>query len=140
MSAWRIVSDPPRVWEFVRQYAKVQYVHGMKALGLEKDGELVAGVLYEGFTGNNVWMHVGAIPGRAWLIRRYLRYTFQYPFDELGVRRITGYVEASNEEARRFNEHLGFRPEAVLKGAASDGGDVILYVMWREDCRYVDPK
>jgi RimJ/RimL family protein N-acetyltransferase len=47
-------------------------------------------------------------------------------------------VEASNLPARRFDEHLGFQQEAVLQGAASDGGDVILYVMRRENCRYLE--
>ena len=30
------------------------------------------------------------------------------------------------------------REEARLKGAAQDGGDVILYVMRREECPYVE--
>jgi RimJ/RimL family protein N-acetyltransferase len=72
------------------------------------------------------------------MTREYLRYCFHYPVVECGVDRVSGWVEASNEAARRFVEHLGFREEARLKGAARDGGDVILYVMWREDCRYVD--
>jgi NifB/MoaA-like Fe-S oxidoreductase len=42
--------------------------------------------------------------------------------------------------AREFDENLGFQQEAVLKGAASDGGDVILYVMRKEDCKYVNSK
>jgi RimJ/RimL family protein N-acetyltransferase len=112
-------------------------VAGMKGLGLERDGELVAGVLYEGFNHHNVWMHVAA-EGKHWLNRDFLRYCFYYPFVELGVSRVSGYVEASNLAARRFDEHLGFRQEAVLQGAASDGGDVILYVMRRDDCRYLE--
>jgi hypothetical protein len=46
-------------------------------------------------------------------------------------------VDASNLEARRFNEHLGFREEARLTGAAADGGDVVLYVLWKRDCRFI---
>lgn len=134
-----IIDSPSRVWAFLReQGAHVPIVSGMKALGLEKNGELVAGVLYESFNGVNVWMHVAVAPG-ARITRQYLHYCFYYPFVALGCKRLTGYVEASNEKARRFDEHLGFKPEAVLKGAARDGGDVILYVMHREDCRYVDP-
>lgn len=136
----RIISDPARVFAFCRERIPIQCVAGMKGLGLERDGELVAGVIYEGFTGSNVWMHVAAEPGAKWMTREYLRYCFYYPFNEMGVQRVTGYVEASNALARRFDEHLGFRQEAVLKGAATDGGDVILYVMWKDECRYVDPK
>ena len=133
----KIISDPARVWAFVRNYIPVPVVAGMKGLGLERDGELVAGVLYEGYNGVNVWMHVAAVSGRRWLNREYLRYCFYYPFVELGCKRVSGYVEDSNEAAKRFDEHLGFTREAVLRGAAADGGDVILYVMRKEDCRYL---
>lgn len=133
----RIVSDPARVYSFCKQFIPIPVVSGMKGLGLEKDGELIAGVVYEGYNGTNVWMHVAAEPGARWMTRDYLRYCFYYPFIELGCKRVSGYVEASNTEARRFDEHLGFKREAVLEGAATDGGDVILYVMRREDCRYV---
>lgn len=132
----KIVSDPARVWAYVREQVPVPIVAGMKGLGLERDGELIAGVLYEGFNGVNVWMHVATSPGKKWTME-YLRYCFYYPFVEMGCKRVSGYVEASNLAARRFDEHLGFRQEAVLRGAAADGGDVILYVMRREECRYV---
>lgn len=136
----RIISNPVRVFEFIRRFQPMQPVGGMKGLGLERGGELVAGVLYEGFNGRNVWMHVAAVPGRRWMTREYLQYTFEYPFYEMGVDRVSGYVDASNEQARRFDEHLGFKPEAVLKGAASDGGDVVIYCMWRDDCRFLRGK
>ena len=132
----RIISDPARVWAYVRQQLPVPVVGGMKGLGLERDGELIAGVLYEGFNGVNCWMHVATTPAKKWTLE-YLRYCFYYPFVEVGLQRVSGAVEASNLAARRFDEHLGFKQEAVLHGAASDGGDVILYVMRREDCRYV---
>ena len=115
----------------------IQMMPGMKCLGLERDGELVAGVMFEGFNGRNEWMHVAAIPGARWMTKEYLRYCFHYPFNEMGVDRISGYVNESNEVARRFDEHLGFHEEARLKGAAPDGGDVLLYVMWRDDCRFI---
>jgi RimJ/RimL family protein N-acetyltransferase len=116
----------------------MQPVGGMKGLGLERDGKLVAGVLYEGFNGQNVWVHLAAEPGGRWMTREFLRYCFHYPFNEMKVKRLSGYVDASNDKARRLNEHLGYKPEAVLAGAGIDGGDVVIYVMWRDDCRYLE--
>lgn len=109
----------------------------MRAIGLRRHGALVAGVVFDGFNGRNIWMHVAAVPGGEWLVRAYLMVCFAYPFELCGVDRISGYVDASNAMARRFDEHLGFREEARLAGAAADGGDVILYVMRRADCRYL---
>ena len=129
-----MTADAVRVLRFVQQHMPLAACANMAAIGLERDGKLVAGTIYEGYNGHNVWMHV-AIPVR--ITPAFLRYCFRYPFIELGCKRVSGYVEASNAKARRFDEHLGFQQEAVLRGAASDGGDVILYRMTREDCRYV---
>ena len=129
--------DLERIHGFVSGFTPINRVSGSQGIGLEKDGRLVAGVIYEGFNGVNVWMHVGAEPGKRWMTKAYLRACFLYPFAQLGCRRVSGFVEAWNMDARRFDEHLGFRQEAMLQGAASDGGDVILYVMRREECRYV---
>jgi len=111
---------------------------GMRCIGLRKHGDLVAATIYEGFNGRNVWMHVAAAPGARWLVRGYLKACFAYPFNVCGVDRVSGYVNDSNHAAKRFDEHLGFTPEARLRGAAPDGGDVILYVMWRENCRFLE--
>ena len=132
-----IISNPTRVFEFVTRHMPMQPVGGMKGLGLERDGELVAGVLYEGFNGRNVWMHVAAEPGRKWATPEFLRYCFHYPFNEMGVSRVSGYVSAGNAQAVKLDEHLGFKREAVLSGAAEDGSDVWIYVMRRADCRFL---
>lgn len=110
---------------------------GMKAIGLVRDGEIVAGVLYEGFTGHNIWMHVAAKPGRLWANRPFLETCFKHAFDALGCRRVSAWVEDSNEASRKLVQHLGWKLETKLKGAARDGGDVCLYVMWRDDCKYL---
>lgn len=129
--------DLPAVFGFMRGLMPgLQPSGGMRAIGLRRGGELVAGVLYEGINPHNLWMHVAGSPGRRWLCRGFLRAAFAYPFHVCGVRRVSGYVDASNMDARRFNEHVGFREEARLHGAASDGGDVLIYVMYREGCRY----
>ena len=109
----------------------------MRAIGLEQDGRLIAAAVYEGFNGHNMWVHLCGVPGARWMTREFLRAGFGYPFLVCGVQRLSGYVNASNLEARRLNEHFGYRQEAVLAGAAPDGGDVLIYVMRREDCRYV---
>lgn len=133
-----VFSEPGRVYAFVRERVKVPLTSNVKAIGLERRGELIAGVLYDGFTGPNIWMHVAAKSGARWATGEFLRAAFSYPFLQLGCDRVSGAVDASNSQARRFDEHLGFEEEARLKGAAADGGDVILYVMWKKDCRYVD--
>lgn len=137
LSSRELVYDLDEVLPFVQHHVQgLGKSEGMRAIGLRRSGELVAGVLYEGFNGQNLWMHVAGTPGAKWLDRTFLAACFSYPFNICGVKRVSGYVNASNSAARRFNEHLGFKEEARLSEAAPDGGDVIIYVMRREDCRY----
>ena len=134
----RLEYSTGRVFAFVNALTPLSIVSGMTAIGLERSGDLIAGVVYEGINPHNAWMHVAAEPGARWLTRAYLTACFAYPFVQCGVKRVRGYVSASNLQARRFDEHLGFEQEAVLEGAAADGGYVIIYVLPRGRCKYVN--
>ena len=83
----------------------------------------------------SVVMHCAG-DGRRWLNREFLWYAFHYPFEELGVRKIISPVEGDNLDCQRFIENLGFVREATLKDAAPKG-DLILYTLRREDCKWL---
>jgi RimJ/RimL family protein N-acetyltransferase len=137
----RIVWDQAeRVMRFVAERVGEPEFHGYSAIGLERDGELVAGVVYEQHTGPNVMMHVASDGSRYWMTPAYMAACFRYPFLQLEVNRVTGLVRSDNAAAQRFDEALGFKPEGVLREAASDGTDMILYGMLKRECRYLDGK
>ena len=130
--------DLPAVLAFAQsRIVGLKRSEGMTAIGLRKDGELVAGAVFEGFNGRNVWVHLAGSPGARWMTRDYLRACFAYAFLVCEVDRLSGWVDASNTQARHLNEHFGYQVEATLTGAAADGGDVLIYVMRREDCRFI---
>lgn len=132
----RLIIDDERVYQFLRtQGVEVPRAADQQGIGLERDGELVGGVLYERYSEQNLWAHMAGVGN--WITKSLLKAAFQYPFVQLGVRNLWGSVDASNEKARRLDEHLGFKPHAVLEGAAKDGGDVIIYRMTREECRFL---
>lgn len=109
------------------------------ALGvLDNDGVLLAGVIYNHFTPWNCCMHVGALPGRSWMSRELLFAAFDYPFNQLGMRRVTGLVPKRNKRARKLDEHLGFEYEGNLRNALPDD-DLIVYGMLREKCKWISP-
>lgn len=106
-----------------------------EAIGLEEDGDLIAVVVYNLFSGADISMHVAAVGGRRWMTREYLKAVFRYPFVQLGVRRVSGFVPSRNADAIRFNEHLGFQREGVMRHALPDD-DVIVFGMLKEECRF----
>lgn len=106
------------------------------AIGLEKNGKLVAGVVYDHFNGASVCLHVASDGTRAWLNREFLRFAFLYPFDQMKVKKIIGIVPSNNVEALRFDRKLGFVEEARIKDAHPQG-DLILFTMTRQQCRWL---
>lgn len=107
-----------------------------QCIGLERDGELVAGVLFEGFNGNSIRMHVASDGTKKWMTREFLAVAFAYPFLQLKVKKILGLVDSMNENALSFDRALGFKTEHVIEDAGKTGSLVILS-MSRDDCRWL---
>lgn len=82
-------------------------------------------------------MHVASETKKKWFPKNFLFACFKYPFEICNVSRLSTYVNESNISSIKLNESLGFKKEARLHGAASDGGDVIIYTMFKKDCKYV---
>lgn len=105
-----------------------------QGIGQVRDGKLIAGVAYEGFTGPNIFVHqrVEDAPSRTywWMVT-------DYPFNQLGCTRMTGLVEADNLKAIELNENIGFELEGKMKGAGRQGQDVLIYVLWKDKCRFL---
>lgn len=135
----RLVLDQrERVGEFVQALQPHVESWGAwyQAIGLENDdGDLISGVVYNLYSGADIAMHVAGV-GPNWLSRSYLRAAFTYPFVQLGCRRVSGFVPASNAAARRFDEHVGFQREGLMRHALPDD-DIIVYGMLREECRWI---
>ena len=104
-------------------------------IGWARNGELVAGVAYADWNGPNVVCHIAA-EGKRWATRQYLWTIFDYPFNQLGVKRITVCVGEGNSASRRFVGHLGFTLETTLKDAHPTG-DLLVWRMFREECKWI---
>lgn len=106
-------------------------------IGLEKDGALVAVVVYDGFSETDCNMHIASDGTRAWMNKALLLSAFAYPFVQLGLLRVTGLVPAHNAAALAFDEHLGFVREGYHPKAGPGGSDLISLGMLRDTCRFI---
>jgi len=100
---------------------------------LDKDGNVIAGVWYESYTKTSIMTHI-AIDGT--MSKEFLAVIFDYPFVQLGVNKIIGLTNSSNENAIRFNHKLGFVEEARIKDAFPDG-DMVFLIMTKDKCRFI---
>lgn len=136
LKRYEVASDEPAAFEFLNQFFPIYRSSWQKGIVLRRDGEVIAAALYVEFNGVNVFVHLAGLPGRRWLNREFLYWALQYPFVQLGAKRITGWVESTNTDSIRFCEHIGCKREATLSGAGQHGQDVYLYVLYQKDCRY----
>ena len=105
-----------------------------QGIGWQKDGGIIAGVACGCFTGGNIYVHQcvqGRVPRMFWWA------VTDYPFNQLGCKRITGLVESTNKKALELNKHIGFRVEATLEKAGQNDADMVVMVLWKEDCRFL---
>ena len=107
--------------------------------GLEEDGRIIAGVVFNDYNGANISMHVASDGSKRWMTRQFIWMVFDYAFNQAKVKRITGLVGEGNTEAQLFDEHIGFKLETTLSDA-HPSGDLLIYVLRREDCRWLKVK
>lgn len=107
------------------------------AIGLlDSRGYLTAGLVYSNFTRGDVVIHIAVLNRRS-LTAHFIREGFRYPFVQLGVRRCTVAVAASNVASLRFVRKLGFRQEGRLREWFENGDDALVFGMLRRECRWL---
>src|SRR4029077_5765311 len=101
-----------------------------------RDGERLGGVIYTGYTEESICMHQASWTPR-WANRDLLFVVFDYPFNQLGVKRIFGQVPEDNKQAMKLNLHLGFKIIARIEGVFKDNITCLVVRMERDECRFL---
>ncbi len=134
------VFDSERIGNWVCEKAGGIYQQNNICFGIEKNGELVVGVMYDGYTGENGSISMHWRVDNPKLVTRFFYWmAFDYPFNTAKVKRVTGLVDANNTHAIRVDEKLGFKCEARLVDYFPKG-DALVYRMFRNDCRFLGEK
>lgn len=119
----------------------LQYQYSPKAVCIccveEESGKPLAGVIYDAYNGAiimaHIWVEELFTPSRDWIGA-----IFDYPFNRLGVHKIIGQVNGSNQEAIKLDEHFGFELECEIKEFYDTGSSLLVYSMKREQCRVLN--
>ena len=132
--------DSELVGKWVCEKSGGSYHQGATGIGIVKHGKLEVGIMYDGYTGRGGSIMMSSRCDNPKATSKWFYWAiFDYPFNQLGVKRITGFVPAWNLAAQRFDEHLGFVREATLEDVLPEG-DLIIYRMKRQDCRWLTLK
>ena len=130
---WHITQgDHVGVW--VAEQTTGSYHYNAQSIGLDRDGQVVAGVIYESFMGTSITCHI-AIAGR--VNKKFLRAIFNYPFKVCNVEKIIAPITGDNDKSIKLVKNMGFTEEARIKRS---NGDMIFFTMLKDNCKFLGDK
>ena len=127
--AHRIVADD-RVVTFVSNNLGASFVPPFTSLGIEKDGEIIAGVILNVFEGADVHMSVA---GSGWT-KGFLADFGNYVFDQLRCERVTAITE--QPKVVRLAERLGGQVEGLMRNHFGVGRDAYIVGILKSEYRF----
>ena len=102
---------------------------------VDNDGKLLGGIVYTDYHVVSIQMHIAGFRPR-WLSRDFLWVIFDYPFTQLGCKKVFGPISSKNARSLAFASKIGFKYVATIPGVLEDA-DLVLLDMDRDDCRWL---
>ncbi|MFA6039906.1 MAG: hypothetical protein WC733_00200 [Methylophilus sp.] len=135
-----ILDDKERInqwaWKLVGRETPFYPPSKFNAFGIEKDGEIIAGVIFDSFSNEaRCSMHCAGI-GKYWLTKQFLFTCFDYVFRVAKCKVVINTIAAKNESSINFTKHIGFKEVCRIKDGDGDD-DLVILVMHRDDCMYL---
>src|SRR3990167_11046547 len=91
----------PGVVEWVESQLAAQYAANAVGIGWRRRGRFVAGLVFEGYNGANIFVHIAKLRGEPMPVD-LIAAMFDYPFRQLGLRRMSAMIADRNKESKRF--------------------------------------
>lgn len=130
---WHIASGPHvGAWVAERIAGSHCEEHSV-AIGLLKNEQIVAGVLYEQWNGASIVAHI-AVEGR--MTPAFVAAIFDYPFNHCGVRKVLCPIYSDNPRSIRLAKNMGFTEEARIEDAVPTGA-LLLFTLPKNHCRFL---
>jgi len=138
----RVVGEKEKVGKFTAEllpyFENDEDFGEYDAFGYSYNGELIAGFVYNRFTGRDV--HVSAVSVTPiWVTKANMGFILSVGFDIMKVERISSLTSKSNKRARKLLEGLGFKLEGMIREGNPDDTDICCYgILKREARRWLD--
>jgi len=100
------------------------------AMGIEKDGEIIGGVVFNMFEGRDVHVTVAGTG----FGKNFLQSVGQYVYDQLGCARMT--IKTEQSSVVRIAEKLGGQREGVLRDHFGEGRDAVIIGILKNEYRF----
>lgn len=109
---------------------RMQLAEPNTSIGVAHKGKIVAAAVFNNYRPPNVEVTFVTTSSR-WASPGAVRAILRYPFIQLGCKRVTAVIEATNQPARAFLCRLGFKlegehPDVFPSGAAAETYGLLL--------------
>jgi len=108
------------------------------AIGVQNDGQLIAGAVFHDYSDGQVQASISAISPK-WATRSVLYSLFAYPFIQMDANRLLVTCDETNVKAMKMNRQLGFTPEGILRKLYYPN-DAIIFGMLKDECKWLTKK
>ena len=136
MASDQLVVNDPTLGHAIAKSAKIFLAPKDVSICRVVDGELRGGFIYTRFTRESIVMHMAGYDTH-WVTRDLLWLAFDYPFNQLGVKRIFAEVREDYGDVLAIDEKAGFRRVSRIEGVYPDNIASIVLRLDREDCRFL---
>jgi len=94
---------------------------------------------YTGFIGKTCQMHFWSA-SKGYTPKAFIRFAFEYPFNQAGREIIFGICNSLNTKAMTYDQKVGMEEIARFPNMHDDGGDLVLFKMEKDKCRWIKEK
>lgn len=109
----------------------------VRLLAVLRGASIAAVLMYSRITRRSCEMTIATDGGRDWASRATLRHVFGFPFQQLGLHRVTVVVRTDNKASLSLCHRLGYVREGCVREAFDDGSDGMVMGMLRRECRWI---
>jgi hypothetical protein len=120
-----------QIIRFVSEKLGVGLVPPFTAMGIERDGRVIAGVVFNCFTGTNVEVTAA---GQGWT-RKFLFQVGAYVFRQIGCIRMTFTTE--QQSVARLAERLGGKREGEMRDFYGPGRNGLIIGILKSEYRFL---
>ena len=127
--------DGPRDWGWIRERLPLKQVEDTKGIVAERDGELVAAVVFDNWTFSSVSVHQ-VVTTPMVLRHGFFEEVAKYVYDTCEKYQMIGLVPGDKPDIKAFDEKIGFREVARIPNGHAMGVDTIIMTMTAEQCNF----
>src|SRR4051812_42663580 len=110
--SWRIESGAEIGLWVAEQLGRGYFAERCNAVGLRRDGDVIAGVIFENWNRRSIVVHIAAT-GR--MTPAFIAAIFDYAFNVCSVEKVIATIEDTNARSVKICSNMGFSEEARIK-------------------------